>query len=117
MAALVAAFNNILNTLGFDQPARVAITAQVSTADELREYTKKDITDQIARNIREPGGTVPNPQFDPANPVAPQVLRNHGVSFSVTQTRTLEQLRFYAHHRHYQLSLPMPPPNQVTKPY
>jgi hypothetical protein len=82
MAANQTALNNYLqDTLGFPQALAHALNAQgLDGFDILVNLTDKDIKDMCA-NVRKPGGTIANPAYDAANPVAgvPPTVPNPGV--------------------------------------
>lgn len=76
------AFNQfITGTLLVTNLQRVAINAQGLTQfDDMLYFTEEDIHD-FCVNLRRPGGTIPNPAYDPNNPV-PEVattIPNPGV--------------------------------------
>jgi hypothetical protein len=86
MAANQAALNNYLqNTLGFPDDLSQALNAQgLDAFDVLITLTDKDVK-EMCGNDRKPGGIIPNPAYDAANPVAgvPLTVPNPGVSIGL----------------------------------
>jgi hypothetical protein len=101
MAANQAAINNYLqDTLGFPQTLAHALNAQgLDGFDILINLTDKDIK-EMCTNVRNPGGTIPNPAFDAANPVpgVPATIPNPGVSMGLPHEKLLRQLCYYCAH-------------------
>lgn len=104
MAANLAAFNNYLNdTLLIDEQAtRQALNAQgLQAFDDLENLTDNDVKD-ICKNVRQPGGTIPNPVAiaNPDNAAIPAAIPNRGVNMSFLAEKRLRQLRYYIYHMH-----------------
>jgi hypothetical protein len=101
MAANQAAINNYLqDTLGFPQTLAHALNAQgLDGFDILINLMDKDIK-EMCTNVRKPGGTIPNPAFDAANPVpgVPATIPNPGVSMGLPHEKLLRQLCYYCAH-------------------
>jgi hypothetical protein len=103
MAANQAALNNYLqDTLGFPEDLSRALNAQgLDAFDVLTTLTDKDVK-EMCGNVRKPGGTIPNPAYDAANPVAgvPLTIPNPGVSMGLPCKKLLRQLCYYCFHMH-----------------
>jgi hypothetical protein len=102
MAAAQAALNNYLdNVLGINAPgATAALNMQGLTSfDDFLSLIEDDVAD-VCSNVRKPGGTIPNPNYNPANPIpgVPQVLSNPGIQFGHIYEKRLKMLRYYCHH-------------------
>ena len=91
-------FENVL--LISDQGVRDALNGQglVSISD-FEGLTEEDIA-EICNNARKPGGTIPNPAYDAAAPVAgvPQTITNPGVLVGHVIEKRLKMVRYYVHH-------------------
>jgi hypothetical protein len=104
MAAALTALNNYFNDrLGIGDPQTcVALNNQgLQAINNFRTLLvkEKDIT-EICTNKRNPGGTDPNPAFDPASPV-PGVLHmipNPGIQFRYVYDKRPNFLRYYLLH-------------------
>jgi hypothetical protein len=102
MAAAQAAFNNYLtNTIGINLPgATAALNAQGLTSfDDFTTLTEDDIGD-VCTNVRKPGGTIPNPNFNPNQPLpgVPATIANPGTQLGHVFEKRLKMLRYYCHH-------------------
>ena len=102
MAAALAGFNNYLrNTLHINNAnVRNAINQQgLQSITDLIHLTDDDIS-EVCSNARKPGGTIANPVFDPANPIArvPTTIPNPGVLIGHIFERHLKILRYYVYH-------------------
>jgi hypothetical protein len=102
MAAAQAQLNNYLDTpIGITtQATRAALNQQgIQSFDDFLTLTEKDIS-EICTNLRKPGGTVPNPDHDPQNPVVgvPATLPSPGISLGHLYEKRLKMLRYYALH-------------------
>ena len=91
-------FQNVLMIA--DQDVRDALNGQglISIGDF--EGLPEDDIAEICNNARKPGGTIPNPAYDPANPVAgvPQTITNPGVLVGHVIEKRLKMVRYYVHH-------------------
>ena len=102
MAAGLAGFNNYLqNTLQINN-ANVgnAINQQgLQSITDLIHLTDDNIS-EVCSNARKHGGTIANPAFDPANPVAgvPATICNPGVLIGHIFEHHLKMLRYYIYH-------------------
>ena len=90
-----------LNTLQIQQQTvRDALHAQgLLSASDFLGLTEEDVA-EICNNARKPGGTVPNPAFNPLNPVvgiAPTIT-NPGVLVGHVIEKRLKMMRYYIHH-------------------
>jgi hypothetical protein len=101
LAALVAYDNYLLNTLLItSNDLRVAQRGQgLQGIDDYADLSDDDIGD-MCTNIRKPGGTIPNPAYNPVNPVAgvPMLIPNPGVPVGHLIERRLKMLRYYCYH-------------------
>lgn len=95
------AFNQyITNTLLITNAQRLAINVQGLTQfDDFHSLTETDIHD-ICVNVRRPGGTIPNPVFNPDNviPGIAQFISNPGVPLGQLAEKRLKMLRYYVVH-------------------
>lgn len=87
---------------------RTALNNQgLTSADDFVALTEEEMTN-ICTSICRPGGTLPNPIYDAANPipgVAP-TIPNPGISIVFVNERRLKMLRWYVHHlAHVQCSV------------
>jgi hypothetical protein len=102
MAADRAMLNNYLDgTLGITDGATIA-ALNVQGLDSFTDFltlTEDDITD-ICSNVRKPGGTIPNPAYDPANPVAgiTATIPNPGTQLGHVYEKRIKMLRYYLFH-------------------
>jgi hypothetical protein len=102
MAAARANFNNYLNAMiGINDAALVtAINGQgLEGFDDFLMLTEDDIGN-ICTNVRKPGGTIPNPAYDPNNivPNIPATIPNPGRQLGRVYEKRLKMLRYYVHH-------------------
>jgi hypothetical protein len=102
MAATQAALNNYL-----DDPIRITAAATraalnqqgLQSFDDFVTLLEKDIT-EICSNLRKPGGTLPNPAHDPANPIpgVPETISNPGIIIGHIYEKHLKFVRYYILH-------------------
>jgi hypothetical protein len=101
MAAVIAYDNYLTNTLLVaNHDLRRALIAQgLQDFDDYVTLTEDDISD-ICTNIRKPGGTIANPDHDPANPVAGvhATIPNPGNPVGHLAEKRLKMLRYYCYH-------------------
>ena len=82
------------------QNVRDALNAQgLISVSDFEGLTEEDIA-EICSNARKPGGTINNPAYDVANPVAgvPATITNPGVLVGHVIEKRLKMLRYYVHH-------------------
>jgi hypothetical protein len=85
-----------VQAIAFTQPLAHTLNTQgLDGFDVLITLTDKDIK-ELCTNVRKPGGTIPNPAYDAANPVAgvPLTLPNPGVPMGLPHEKLLRQLGY-----------------------
>ena len=102
MAAALAMLNHYFqNTLLIaNAPIQAALNAQgLQNIDDFLTLMDDDIGD-ICTNARKPGGTIPNPAHNLANPVAgiPVMIPHLGILIGHMYQKWLKMLCYYVHH-------------------
>jgi hypothetical protein len=96
MAAALAQVRNALQAIGIvDVKQRDAITDLITSMDVFKIATDDFIKD-MCKNIRRPGGTLPNPNA--GQPGAPAMIPCNGVAISPTAEERLVLFLYYVHH-------------------
>ena len=83
-----------------NQSVRDALNGQgLTSISDFQGLSENDIA-EICTNARKPGGTIPNPAYDAANPVAgiPTTIQNPGVLVGHVIEKRLKMLRYYIQH-------------------
>jgi hypothetical protein len=102
MAAALAAFNNyLINTIGINVAgATAALNAQgIEGFDDFTILTEDDVSN-VCNNVRKPGGTIVNPNFNPAQPIpgVPPTIPNPGIQLGHVFEKRLKMLHYYCNH-------------------
>jgi hypothetical protein len=96
MAAALAQVRNALQAIGIvDVEQRDAITDSITSMDVF-EIATDDFIKDMCKNIRRPGGTLPNPNAE--EPGALAVIPRNGVAISPTAEERLILLAYYVRH-------------------
>ena len=100
MAAVALAMRNLFIRLGFTDDCAQAIV-QVQGIDDMHEvvYLYADDVTILCKNLRRPGGQIPNPDADDDDDDVPDVIPNPGHVVARRAENNLKQACYFARHR------------------